>query len=271
MAKVLFVDDQVNILKALNRAVEDEDVEVFTAESGQQGLELMKEHEFDVIFSDIRMPEMDGIQFLSESREIHPNSIRIVLSAFADREQVLNAVNKGFIWSYQVKPWEDEDLILTLRNARVFHEKQVENSRLAEELQKSNEQLNAYNNELEVRVWERTKELEMREKALKMFLDNKNLNQIRAQIEEDIKVLSKAENVEFSFKKNDGDGKTYIEMWRQNVCQGYIAITDASENVQEIIKGYLPIVEIFLSIWRVNLKKDKIMSNIDNLLEALDD
>ncbi|MCH2204519.1 MAG: response regulator [Lentisphaerales bacterium] len=271
MAKVLFVDDQVNILKALNRAVEDEDIEVFTAESGQKGLEFMKEHEFDVIFSDVRMPEMDGIQFLSKSRDIHPDSVRIVLSAFAEREEVLNVVNKGFIWSYQVKPWEDEDLILTLRNARAFHEKQIENSRLAAELQKSYEQLNNYNEELEQRVWERTKELEMREKALKMFLDKKDLNHIKAQIESDLKDLSKADSVELGFKKSEEVDKTCIEMWRQNFCLGYIILSNAPKNTQEHIEGYLPIVEIFMSMWKVTLKKDTIMSSIDNLLEALDE
>lgn len=136
MAKVLFVDDQANILKALYRTVEDEDFEIFTAESGDEGLKLVKEHDFDVIFSDIRMPGMDGIEFLSKSREISPNSVRIVLSAFADREQVLDAVNKSFIWSYQVKPWDDDALILTLRNAKSFFDQQLENSRLSEELQK---------------------------------------------------------------------------------------------------------------------------------------
>ena len=271
MAKVLFVDDQINILKALRRAVEDEDIEVFTAESGKEGLELLKEHEFDVIFSDVRMPEMDGIQFLAESRKVQPDSVRIVLSAFADREQVLNAVNKGFIWRYQVKPWEDEDLILTLRNARAFHDKQIENTRLTEELRKSNEQLNSYNDELEVRVLERTQELEMREKALKMFLDKKDLNQIKEQIQVDLKHLSNSSSVELSFKKHENDNQTSIEMWRQNVCQGYIILTEPTKDAQEKVEGYLPIVEIFMSMWKVTLKKDSIMSNIDSLLEALDE
>ena len=60
-------------------------------------------------------------------------------------------------------------------------------------------------------------------------------------------------------------------MWRQNLCQGYIILSEAPANAQEQIEGYLPIVEIFMSMWKVTLKKDSIMSNIDNLLEALDD
>jgi response regulator RpfG family c-di-GMP phosphodiesterase len=271
MSKILFVDDQVNILKALRRAVEDENIEIFTAESGQEGLELMKEHEFDVIFSDVRMPEMDGIEFLSKSRELAPNSVRIVLSAFADREQVLNAVNKGFIWSYQVKPWEDEDLILTLRNARSFFDKQLENTRLAEELQKSYEQLENFNNELEIRVWERTKELVMREEALKMLLDNQGMDNIRTKIQTDLETLSESSEVTLTLDPIDDENFEVIELWRQNSCQGYIGLKKPVTESKEKIQGYLPIVEMFMSMWKVMSKKETIMGNIDFLLESLEE
>ena len=271
MPKVLFVDDQVNILKALRRAVEDEDIEIFTAESAKAGLNLLKEHEFDIIFSDVKMPEMDGIQFLAETRKIHPDSVRIVLSAFADREQVLKAVNKGFIWSYQVKPWEDEDLLITLRNALAFREKQMENFHLTEELKKTNEQLNIYNNELEERVSERTKELAMRENTLKMFLDKRDLNQIKTQIENDLQELSGANSVELSFKKSTESPKEFIEISRHDHNHGYISFDTPSESFQKKVDGYLPIVEIFMSMWKITLQKDDIMSSIDNLLEALDE
>lgn len=271
MPKILFVDDQVNILKALKRTVEDEEVEIFTAESAKEGLNLLRDHEFDIIFSDVRMPEMDGIEFLAETRKIHPDSVRIVLSAFADREQVLNAVNKGFIWSYQVKPWEDEDLLITLRNALTFHEKQIENAQLTEKLKKTNEQLNVYNHELEDRVAERTKELSMRERTLKMFLDKRDLNQVKAQIEQDLSKLSNSISVELSFNKSSDPAKHHIEMWRHNHNHGFIIFDTPPKDFQQKVDGYLPIVEIFMSMWKVTLNKDDIMSSIDNLLEALDE
>jgi DNA-binding NtrC family response regulator len=143
MAKILFVDDQINVLNSLKRTVEDEDCEVYTALSAKEGLKLTKEHTFDVIFSDIKMPELDGIAFLAKTREIQPDSVRIVLSAYADREQVLNAVNKGFVWGYQTKPWDSDDLILTLRNGIDFYQHQIENKRLAHELQQTNKQTNS--------------------------------------------------------------------------------------------------------------------------------
>lgn len=271
MAKVLFVDDQANILKALYRTVEDEDFEIFTAESGDEGLKLVKEHDFDIIFSDIRMPEMDGIEFLSKSREISPNSVRIVLSAFADREQVLDAVNKSFIWSYQVKPWDDDALILTLRNAKSFFDQQLENSRLSEELQKSYEQLSAYNDELEIRVWERTKELTMREKTLRLLLEKKDLNIVKKAVEKDIITLTKAEDALISHEVIKEEGFKSIQMWRQNQCQGYIGLKGAKEDAMDRIEGYMPIVEIFISMWKVMQKKDSILGSIDDLLESLED
>jgi response regulator RpfG family c-di-GMP phosphodiesterase len=259
MAKVLFVDDQPNILKALTRVFEDERIEIFTACSAKAGLALLKEHNFDVIFSDIRMPEMDGIEFLSQSREIQPDSIRIVLSAFADREQILNAINRGFIWSYQVKPWDDHNLIITLKNALKVYEKNIENKRLAEELEKSYEQMSSYNDELENKIWERTKELHMREEALKMLLDNINSLAIKEKIESDLALLSEAEKAEICFKKKIEPGYINVEMWRHNKCIGYVALLNPAVDGPDKIQGYLPIVEILTSMIKVISKKDSIL------------
>ena len=268
MAKVLFVDDQVNILKSLRRTVEDEDCEILTAESAAEGLELLKEHTFEVIFSDVRMPVMDGIEFLAKSKEIQPNCVRIVLSAFADRDQVLDAINRGHVWSYQTKPWDSEDLILILRNAREFYHHQSENRRLTDELKKSNEKLSSMNAELEKRVQERTQELLMREEALTMLLDHKDIKVVWEKIEKDLATISGASEARIFSETPQSFNGNCKEIYHRGKCIGQIGLTeDGSFNK---VSGFLPIIEMLLSMNRVLENEDQILDDIDQLIKSLE-
>jgi response regulator RpfG family c-di-GMP phosphodiesterase len=102
---LLFVDDEANILKALKRLFRSADFSVHLAESGSEGLAILQQTPIDLIISDMRMPQMDGAEFLTRAAEQWPNTVRILLTGYADIESTIAAVNKGRIYSYCSKPW----------------------------------------------------------------------------------------------------------------------------------------------------------------------
>jgi HD-like signal output (HDOD) protein/CheY-like chemotaxis protein len=105
--KVLFVDDEVSILKSLQRRFMHEDFEVFTAQSGDEALKILDQENVDIVITDYRMPGMDGIQFLSIAKEKHPTVSRVILSGFVERTEVIRSLTKGLTTTYFAKPWND--------------------------------------------------------------------------------------------------------------------------------------------------------------------
>ncbi len=113
---VLLVDDEPDILDSLRFALEL-DYEVLTATTGAEGLELLESHDAAVIISDQRMPKMTGVEFLERAKELSPDSIRMMLTGFADFDAIVEAINKGHIYRYISKPWEPRDLEMDVRRA----------------------------------------------------------------------------------------------------------------------------------------------------------
>lgn len=113
-AKILFVDDEQQMLTALNRVFRGKSYKVFTANSGQEGLDVLATEEIDVIVSDMRMPEMDGAAFLEKALELQPDSRRILLTGYSDQESTVRAINKGQIHQYMMKPWDNDALKATI-------------------------------------------------------------------------------------------------------------------------------------------------------------
>lgn len=109
-AKILFVDDESQMLTALKRVFRGEEFEVSTANSGQEGLQLLESTDFDVIISDMRMPEMDGAAFLALSCDICPGSRRILLTGYSDQDSTVRAINEGQVHQYLTKPWDNNQL-----------------------------------------------------------------------------------------------------------------------------------------------------------------
>ena len=114
---LLLVDDEPNIPRALKRALRDEHYEVHTAHSGQEAMQLIDEHAFDVVVSDYRMPGMNGAEFLARVRESSPNTVRLMLSGQADLDAVIAAVNSGNIYKFLTKPWTNEHIREEIRGA----------------------------------------------------------------------------------------------------------------------------------------------------------
>jgi response regulator RpfG family c-di-GMP phosphodiesterase len=136
---ILYVDDEVNNLlsfKALFRLK----YKVFTAERGKDAIKILDENEIHVIITDQRMPEMTGVELLESILESHPEPIRILLTGYADLNAVIDAVNKGKIFHYLSKPWDEKELDDTIKQAYEIYLKRKEDKDTAEKLLISNEQ-----------------------------------------------------------------------------------------------------------------------------------
>lgn len=117
---VLFVDDELNILNAIRRAVTDENFQSFYANSAKEALKIMAEQEIAVIVTDMRMPEMDGLQLLKIVKNDYPDTVRMVLSGYTQLSQVLATVNQADIFNFITKPW-DSDLNRMIYKAIDYH------------------------------------------------------------------------------------------------------------------------------------------------------
>jgi YesN/AraC family two-component response regulator len=151
--KLLFVDDEENVLASLKRLFFKHDYEIYMASGGREALKLIDEAKPDLIISDQRMPEMTGAEFLSKSREILPDSIRMVLTGYADIDAAIAAINEGKVYKFIMKPWDKDDLILSVEKALEHYDLIKENKRLHEELKE-------WNRTLEQKVKDRTRELQ---------------------------------------------------------------------------------------------------------------
>ncbi|MBU0728397.1 MAG: response regulator, partial [Proteobacteria bacterium] len=165
--RILCVDDEKNVLKALNRLFMDEEYEVLLANSGEEGLEtLAAEESVQVIISDYRMPGMNGVDFLKQVYERWPDTVRIVLSGYADTAAVVAAINEGQIYKFIPKPWNDDELKVTIAKAVEVYFLRKRNNELTRELSDYNEELKRLNENLEELVDERTEELLFQNKVL---------------------------------------------------------------------------------------------------------
>ncbi len=146
---ILIVDDEPVVLTALRLTLERERYHVIACSNAPSALAVLAEHDIAVIISDQKMPEMTGIEFLLESRQIRPHSSRILLTAVVSLPTVVEAVNKGEIFRFVAKPWLREELLATVRNAVQRNELILHNRGLQAQTQELNDQLTAANRELQ--------------------------------------------------------------------------------------------------------------------------
>ena len=174
---ILFVDDEKSVLKSLNRLFFDEDYQIFMADSGKEGLEILKEKEIHVIVSDQRMPEMQGVDFLIASKEVSPKSIKILLTGYSDLVATQKAINEANIYKYMNKPWQDEEMKLNVAKALELYALQQKNEDLLELTSSQNEELKEFNKKLNDKVKDRTR----------IVLEkNKELNELNKKLSENL-------------------------------------------------------------------------------------
>lgn len=156
---LLFVDDEPSILSSLRRLFRPLGYTIHVAESGARGLELLAEHSIDLVISDMRMPQMDGARFLEEVRNRWPPVVRILLTGYADVASTVAAINRGEIYRYISKPWDDNEIVLVVQKALEYKRLQSENARLLALTQAQNAELESINASLEAKVQARTTDL----------------------------------------------------------------------------------------------------------------
>jgi two-component system, sensor histidine kinase and response regulator len=149
MDPVLIVDDEKDNLEALKRLLRS-DYQITTCESPLEALKLLPKQTFHVIVSDQRMPEMTGVEFLEKAKDVCPLSTRILLTGYTDVESVIGAINRGNIYRYVAKPWDPDDLRLTLRQANEAFQLKNELEQKNVALAKSNDELKRALRELTV-------------------------------------------------------------------------------------------------------------------------
>lgn len=165
---VLLVDDEPGVLSALRRLLRPTGYRVLTAESGAAGLELLAAHPVDLILSDMRMPNMNGAEFLARARVQYPDTMRILLTGYSEIDSAVRAINEGGVYRYLNKPWDDQDLLMTLQQALEQRALSREAARLTALTQQQNERLQQMNAGLETQVQARTEEI----RQTLMFLED---------------------------------------------------------------------------------------------------
>lgn len=156
---ILLVDDEPGVLSSLRRLLRPTGYRVITAEGGTAALEMLAVYPVDLIISDMRMPGMNGAEFLARAREQYPSVMRILLTGYSEVDAAVRAINEGGVYRYLNKPWDDQDLLLTVKHAIEQRTLACEAQRLTELTQRQNETLQHLNSGLETQVQARTEEI----------------------------------------------------------------------------------------------------------------
>ncbi len=165
---VLCVDDEENILHSLKRLLRKEDYRFLTASSGEEGLKILKENNVHMVITDQRMPEMSGTTFLAKVKDKYPDVLRIVLTGYTDVDSITESINKGHIYKFFLKPWNDQNLKLEIKQALEQYDLIQANRGLNAKVVEQNEELKRINENLESLVQERTEDLEIQNQALEL-------------------------------------------------------------------------------------------------------
>ena len=145
---LLLVDDEESIVLALKRLLRREGYRILSAGSGAEGLDLLAKNDVDVIVTDQRMPNMTGEEFLSRAKELYPDTVRMVLSGYADMQSIANAINRGAIYKFLSKPWDDQSIKDHIQEAFRRKDLSDESRRMASDIAAANTDLSRSNKSL---------------------------------------------------------------------------------------------------------------------------
>ena len=221
-ATLLFVDDEQNILASLKRLFRPLGYTIHTAGGGAEALSVLEKEAVDIVVSDMRMPEMDGAQFMEQVATRWPDTVRILLTGYADITATIAAVNKGGIWKYINKPWDDNDLKQTVHNALERKSLVDENRRLQQLTRKQNDELRELNTDLEAKVAARTSEIQQMMDQLE--LTHETLNKSYGQ---SVKVF--ANLIEMRERQGRGHARRVADLAHRLAVQLGMNATDAQD------------------------------------------
>ncbi len=176
MDTILLVDDEENILKALQRVLRREGYHILSTTDPTEALKIASKELPSVIVSDQKMPRMSGSELLSQVKDISPDTVRIMLTGYADMQSALSAINEGQVFRFISKPWNDDELREVLRQATFQNYLVRENKRLMEITKAQNAKLKDLNTTLEKKVLERTEQLHQKHQKLKALYRRLQIN-----------------------------------------------------------------------------------------------
>ena len=171
---LIFLDDEPNILKALKRVFFKDDYTIKTFTSGFEALAFLKDTETQLVIADQRMPGMTGTEFFNIARDVSPECIRIILTGYADLNAAVDAINKGQVFQFVFKPWNDTELRALVLRGLDYYDLRAENMALMEELKAKNAELEEWGHRLNLRVKERT------EMVIEKYTDMEQRNKLFA-------------------------------------------------------------------------------------------
>ena len=157
--KVLCLDDEANVIKSLARFFRQHNISATVFTSAAEALDAVKQEDFHVVVSDMRMPEMDGARFLKLVKEAKPNTQRVLLTGYSDLASTVKAINESGIHAYIQKPWDNTLLLHTIKECAEKYQLKQHNISLNTELQEKNKELQQLNNNLEELVQKRTAQI----------------------------------------------------------------------------------------------------------------
>jgi response regulator RpfG family c-di-GMP phosphodiesterase len=123
---ILFLDDELSILQSLKRTLRSEPFHIIATHDHEEALDYLKKYPVSIVVSDYRMPRMNGVEFLEKALIIQPFAIRIILSGYADTKSVLDSINKGQVYRFLTKPWDDAHLKQTLLECLLAYQDQFQ-------------------------------------------------------------------------------------------------------------------------------------------------
>lgn len=144
---LLVVDDEADLVDSIQHLLRRE-YHVLGATRAAEGLKIVEREPVQIVMTDQCMPEMTGVEFLRRLRETHPDTVRLLFTAYADIKAVIDAINQGNVYRYITKPLQPEDLLAVLKQAAEYYDLLAERKCLLQELQQKNQNLEAANAEL---------------------------------------------------------------------------------------------------------------------------
>lgn len=209
---ILVVDDDVIVTSALKTLFKVEGIKNFvTFNNPVEAVEYLKKNKPCVIVSDFMMPQMNGLEFLTEAKKLYPDVSMILLTGYADKENAIRAINEVGLYRYIEKPWDNDDLLINIKNG-------IERSYLVEklnekisELEVANEKLEDYSNNLEKLVEERTKSLAVANMKLSGIIENCADGIILLDKDGRINDINPACENLIGYSKKSVEGKAFVE------------------------------------------------------------
>jgi response regulator RpfG family c-di-GMP phosphodiesterase len=231
---ILCVDDEPSILNALNRLLRKEKYKLLFANSGQEGLEILKENQVQMVISDQRMPGMSGTDFLSIVKDTYSDVVRVILTGYSDIDSITESINKGNIYKFFLKPWNDLELKSEIRQILDQQALMKTNQKLNHAMLEKNDQIKDIEEKLELLVNTRTHGLEIKNHMLELshaILDELPICVVGIDIEGVIAIANKAALK--TFKRQGLEiGRPFGEFFSENMVNQVRGVFQKGETVR---------------------------------------